>query len=149
MGKDPLSLKEILARVLPNYIRVLPEGLELSPGDVLKNMEAKILSWTFARTRYINRKPTCRSLNGIRPLKQNCVCASCDHRPDCTPQICLDLIHPSGVCRFLLAFTSMRNFLLFLNEIPKEKGKGEGMNIELKVINRGRWGEVRFRRLEN
>lgn len=145
MARDPLSLKEILTRVLPTYVRVLPAGIELPSGEVVARLEAKILAWGFARTLYERRQPTCRSLDGIRPLKRNRVCASCAQRSACTPQIRLDLLHASGVYRLLLAYTSMRNFLLFLNHIPTTVGNGEGMEIVLDVVDRGKWGEVRFR----
>ena len=143
MENEIPTLRDILSRVMPSYIRVKPFGLEIKPGLVQKRMEAKILSWGFARTLYKNRKPSCRSLDGIRALKKNRACAACEDKRTCTPQIRLDLIHPSGVFRLLLAYTSMRNFLLFMNELPR-KDNGEGMPIAIDVIDRGRWGELRF-----
>ena len=145
MNPDPLPIREILSRVLPTYLRVLPEGLEIKPGHIVSSLEAEILNWGMARTLYRDRKPFCRSLDGLRALKENRDCVSCSTRKACTPQVRLDLIHPAGVFRLLLAYTSMRNFLLFTDGFPNEKRSGEGLRILVTVVNRGRWGEIRFR----
>jgi hypothetical protein len=54
------------------------------------------------------------------------------------------MIHFSGVLRFLLSHTSLRNFMLFLSTLQQQKTPLNGAMITIKVLNRGRWGELKF-----
>ena len=91
---DPLStLREILCKSFSRYLTVLPSGFQLPHGKIASSLEAKIMNVSPARTLYQNRKPVCRSLDGLRSLKETKECASCPLRKTCTPQIYLELLH--------------------------------------------------------
>lgn len=125
-------------------VQIRPDGINLGNGSICSELEAEVLSFSPARTRYERHHPVCRSLNGIQTINADRRCSSCPLRKDCTPQIRLDMIHFSGVLRFLLSHTSLRNFMLFLSTLQQQKIPLNGAMITIKVLNRGRWGELRF-----
>lgn len=126
------------------YLKVLPDGLRLPDGKLQQRLSGQILWSGPARTLYQDRQPVCRSLDGLQALKTNDSCCSCQRRNRCTSQIRLDLLHSSGVLRLLLAYTSARNFLLFLSAFQTNGCPIEGAFVTITVLNRGRWGELRF-----
>ena len=123
-------LGDILADTFATYVQVLPHGLRLPAGSVYKN-----------------GKPSCRSLDGVRSLKTKKACSSCRNRNKCTPQFRLDLMHSAGLLRFLLAYTSARNYMFFLSSLHRQQCPVEGSTITIDVIDRGHWGELRFAHL--
>lgn len=144
MSPDFATLRELVAKSFSRYVTVLPTGLKLPHHQVVPSLTAQILRWSPARTLYQNKKPICRSLDGIASLKEKRPCASCLFRKTCTPQIYLELIADHVPLSLLLAYTSARNFLSFASRL-KEKGESiDNASVVLTVLDRGRWGEVTF-----
>ena len=138
-------LHDFLADNFSSYVTILPHGLRLESGKLIQRISGQIMHSGPARTLYENRKPSCRSLNGVQSLQSKTSCAACYRRGECTPQIRLDLLHASGIHRFLLAYTSARKYMLFLSSLAKQQCPVEGAEITISVINRGKWGELCFR----
>ena len=148
---DVQPLREILHSGFKRYLSVRPRGFELHRDEPLRpTLEVRILSIGAARTRYQQRKPRCRSLDGIAPLNDpEHTCAACRVRAQCTPQLRLDLFVDAQPWRLLLAYTSAKNFLLYDARLRQR-----GVSIEdhlhcLSVTNRGSRGEVRVRLQQN
>jgi hypothetical protein len=146
---DLQPLRAILQQARRRYLTVRPHGFELNPGERLRPvLEVRILSFGSARTLYQDRKPLCRSLDGIQPIapKAQRSCAECALRTRCTSQARLDLLVDTQPWRLLLAYTSAKNFLLYEAQL-REHGIElyEGLH-HMTVINRGSWGELRFSR---
>lgn len=142
---DPL--REILHRALVRYLTVRPGGFELQPGAPLRqSLETRILSYGGARTLYENRKPTCRSLDGVQPLTgdRTRTCADCPQRPRCTPQVRVDLIADRRPFRLLLAHTAAKAFLVYEAQLRERRVAIEDVVTAITVIDRGSWGELRF-----
>ncbi len=144
MKKGVKSMGELLMAVFARFVTVHPEGLELRSGEIVGSAAARLLGFHAARTLYDDRQPSCRSLDGVRPLKGEQECAACLFRKKCTPQLCLDLLLEGIPERLLLSYTSLRNFLLFVDGRRRKGEQVEGADIQLAVRNRGRWGEVCF-----
>jgi hypothetical protein len=143
---DLQPLREILQQAQRRYLTVRPRGFELNPGERLRRvLEARILSFGSARTLYQDRKPQCRSLDGIRPIAEDQrTCAECRVRTRCTPQVRLDLLVDTQPLRLLLAHTSAKNFLLYETQLQQRAvALYDGLH-RISVINRGSWGELRF-----
>ncbi|MCP4209250.1 MAG: hypothetical protein GY767_19685 [Shimia sp.] len=143
---DIQPLRELLQRAQRRYLTVRPHGFELNPGTPLQPvLEARILGFGGARTRYQDRKPLCRSLDGIRPISEDQrTCAECRVRFRCTPQLRLDLLADTQPFRLLLAHTSAKNFLLYETELHQRGLALNDVLHRITVINRGSWGELRF-----
>jgi hypothetical protein len=144
---DLQPLREILQQAQRRYLTVRPHGFELNPGERLRPLlEARILSFGSARTLYQDRKPHCRSLDGIGPTAAGQrTCAECRLRTRCTPQVRLDLLVDTQPLRLLLAHTSGKNFLLYETQL-RQRGVALYDSLHrITVINRGSWGELRFR----
>jgi len=129
---------------IARYVQIQAQGINLGNGSICPELEAEVLSFSPAKTRYEKHQPVCRSLNGIQTINADCSCSCCPLRKDCTPQIRLDMIHSSAVLRFLLSHTCLRNFMLFLSTLQHRKIQLQGTSITIKVLNRGRWGESTF-----
>jgi hypothetical protein len=112
---DLQPLREIWHGVRVRYLTVRPRGFELEPGAPLRPaVEARILRTGSARTLYRERKPRCRSLDGVRSITaHDRHCASCKLRARCTPQVRLDLVVDRKAFRLLLAYTSAKGFLVY------------------------------------
>lgn len=144
MDTVPKSLRELMTSSFARYITVRPQGLEVQPGEVVPTIAARLLGFHAARTLYEKRQPICRSLDGVRPLTGEQTCAQCLFRRKCTPQICVDLLADGVPVRLLLAFTSLRNFLIFVEGRRRAGRSVEGAAIQIAVRDRGHWGEVLF-----
>jgi hypothetical protein len=143
---DIQPLREILQRAQRRYLTVRPRGFELKPGMPLQPvLQARILDFGGARTLYQDRKPHCRSLDGIRSIGEHSrTCTACRVRARCTPQLRLDLLADTQPFRLLLAHTAAKNFLLYETALRQ---RGLALNEclhRITVINRGSWGELRF-----
>ncbi len=139
-----LSLREVLERSYSRYVQVLPSGLRMPRGDIETDIVAEVVTFHPARTRYEDRKPICRSLDGVTSLDKSCSCISCLLRNRCTPQICLELRYNSIPIRILLSYTSMKNFLNVSLTLHAKQKSLESETIRIQVRNRGRWGELVF-----
>lgn len=148
MSRDDIDpLREILHRALVRYLTVRPGGFELEPGDRLRPaIEARILGFGGARTFYQDRKPVCRSLDGLRPVTgdTNRTCRECEARPRCTDQVRVDLIVERRAFRLLLSYSSARSFLVYDAELKRSGVAIEDVLTKITVTNRGSWGELRF-----
>jgi hypothetical protein len=144
---DLQPLRAFLQQARRRYLTVRPHGFELNRGERLRAvLEVRILSFGNARTLYQDRKPLCRSLDGIEPTAPQGQrrCADCALRPRCTAQVRLDLLVDTQPYRLLLAHTSAKNFLLYETRLRQRGGAlYEGLH-RITVINRGSWGELRF-----
>lgn len=141
---EPLRL--LLHRALVRYLSVRPEGFLLRKGQApTPRIEARILSFGAARTLYRDRRPACRSLDGVASVSQKGrQCGPCEHRPQCTPQVRLDLIVEGQAFRLLLAHTSARQFLAYESTLRARNLILDQTLHRLEVTHRGSWGEVRF-----
>lgn len=138
------TLQYLFASSFARYIRVLPTGFQIHSGKILSSLSATILTFRPARTLYQNKKPTCRSLDGIQSLREGRACASCLMRKTCTPQVYLELLSDRVPLRLLLAYTSARNFMLWLSRQREQGLPVENSNVVISIRDRGRWGEIRF-----
>jgi radical SAM protein with 4Fe4S-binding SPASM domain len=138
-------LREIIAASSARYALITPQGILLPCASAPYNpLAATIVTHKPARTRYVNKQPVCRSLNGIQSLQDNARCATCDHRRACTPQIALELLYRTVPFRLMLAYTSAKNFLAFLRTLHAPNQRIEGASVEITILDRGKWGEARF-----
>ena len=151
MERDVNALREVLHNALVRYLTVKPRGLELRRGSPLRrSVDARILGFGGARTLYRQRKPTCRSLDGVRPITgdRNRRCTGCPDHGNCTPQVRVDLIVDSTAFRLLLAHTSAKAFLAYEGELRQRQVAVEHVLTKITVADRGRWGELRFSALD-
>lgn len=144
MDSTPRPIRDFLAAAIARYITVRPDGIELRPGEVVPSIAARLLAFHPARTLYESRRPTCRSLDGVRAMTGGRTCDACLFRRKCTPQLCIELWTEGVPARLLLAFTSMRRFLEFVEARRKRGLPVEGADVLIAVLNRGHWGEVTF-----
>jgi len=140
----PRRIDDLLRTLLARYATVRPDGLVLDPRAApLTDVVAKCVRSGPARTLYQEKRPACRSLDGVRSLTGR-ECATCPERSGCTPQILIDLEIDRLPYRLLLSFTSAKNFLLLADRLGREGRPLGGALLRVRVVNRGRWGEVCF-----
>ena len=147
MSGDVEILRDILHRALVRYLTVKPGGFELRPGERLRPVvEARILGYGGARTFYQDKKPICRSLDGVRPVTgdTNRTCRDCEARQRCTSQLRVDLIVERWPFRLLLAYSSARAFLAYEAELRQRRIAIEHVLTKITVVDRRTWGELRF-----
>jgi hypothetical protein len=140
------TIRELLGRSFSRYVRVIPAGFELEHGTVANPIDVIILTSRPARTFYQNKRPVCRSLDGIQSLEEKRSCASCLMRKNCTPQILIELLHDGVPRSIILAYTSARNFFAFIAQMQRSGRAIENAAVRISVRDRGRWGEVCFDR---
>ena len=140
----PSALTDLFADAFARYLAVRPSGLQMPHGPIVRTLHARLLACRPARTLYENHQPRCRSLDGIQSITEARTCASCLLRKTCTPQIYLELLHDRVPYRLLLAYTSARNFMTFASRLRQQGQSVENADILLSVLDRGRWGELRF-----
>ena len=144
---DVEILRDILHRALVRYLTVKPGGFELRRGDRLRPVvEARILGYGGARTFYQDKKPICRSLDGLRPVTGDTdrTCRECEARQRCTSQVRVDLIVERWPFRLLLAYSSARAFLVYEAELRQRRVAIEHVLTKITVVDRRTWGELRF-----
>lgn len=154
---DLTPMRRILNRAHIKYLDVRPSGIELFGGPCpVHRAVATIYDYGSARTLYRQRKPACRSLDGATSITRKDweganemprLCVTCIQRPSCTPQVRLDLLIEAHSYRALLAFTSATNFLIYEADIHRQGVLLDRIDTEITVVDRGRWGEMRFRQL--
>jgi len=106
----------------------------------------RILGYGGARTLYQQRKPVCRSLDGVAAVTDSDRrCDRCPQADSCTPQVRIDLVVEGRPHRLLLAFTSARNFLGYVGRLEVQQVAVDAIRHELLVVPRRGWGEVQFR----
>lgn len=143
---DIEPLRAILHRAMVRYLSASPRGFLLERRAAPRPaLDARILSFGGARTLYRDRRPDCRSLDGVHSASHTGRrCGPCDKRNACTPQVRLDLLVDAQAFRLLLAHTSARNFLAYEADLRVKKIPLDEPLHRLEVVNRGSWGEVRF-----
>jgi hypothetical protein len=144
MNPTRFTLNDLFASSFARYLSIQPTGLRFPHGLLRSSVPATLLTCRPARTLYKNRKPICRSLDGIRSIKEDTSCTSCANRKDCTAQIYLELLVDGVPYRLLLAYTSARNFMLFASRLRQRGQEVENAEVIISVRDRGRWGEVHF-----
>lgn len=138
-------LHSILAQACARYATITPGGIVLPCSPTPYNpLQAAIIAYKPARTRYVNHHPICRSLNGINSINRRSRCIACEEKLSCTTQLALDIMYRSVPFRILLAYTSMRNFIAFCRTFRPPQQYVEGALVEISVLDRGRWGEACF-----
>lgn len=144
---DPQPLRAILHRAIARYLTVTPRGFVLEGHpDPQQRLVVRILSYSGARTLYHDRRPKCRSLDGVAAVQDpSKLCAQCQQANQCTPQVRLDLVVDSRPYRLLLSFTSAKNFLAHVGRLEGRRVTVEAVQHELVVLPRSGWGEVQFR----
>ena len=138
------TLNDLFASSFARYLSIQPTGLRFPHGVLQSSLPATLLTCRPARTLYKKRKPVCRSLDGIRSIREDASCTSCANRKDCTAQIYLELLVDGVPYRLLLAYTSARNFMQFASRLRQRGQEVENAEVIISVRDRGRWGEVRF-----
>jgi hypothetical protein len=144
MNSGPHLFRDVVYRSFCRYLRVTPSGFQLPSGDLLQSLPVLLLRFHHARTLYKDKKPSCRSLDGIQSLTEGRSCASCLLRKNCTPQISLEFLHDHMPFRLILSYTSARNFLSFLSTLTNHRQPVENAHVLISVRDRGRWGEICF-----
>jgi len=140
----PREPSDLVRALLIRYVTVKPEGLLLDPeAEPVEQVSAILVRSSPARTLYEARRPICRSLDGVRAFNGR-DCLRCPERGACTPQVLVELDIAAQPYRLLLAFTSAKNFLLFVDRTLKEGKDLARLPVRIRVLNRGRWGEVLF-----
>jgi hypothetical protein len=142
---DVEPLREILQRALTRYLTVTPGGFKLiGRAKPEPEVEARIVSFGGARTLYKNRRPDCRSLDGVQSITHPRRCGECELRSQCTAQVRLDVLVDGRPYRLLLAHTSARNFLAHEMRLRQKDRDYAQVLHRVMVVNRGSWGELRF-----
>ncbi|MBM4061050.1 MAG: hypothetical protein FJ265_08125 [Planctomycetes bacterium] len=150
MHHDDLEpLRRILHRAVSRYLTVTSHGLLLADTARPRPLaEARLLGFGGARTLYRDRKPVCRSLDAVASVdRDGRRCAGCVDHDACTRQVRVDLVIDKHAYRLLLAFTSATNFLAYVGELQQKGLDPLQADHELRVVPRGSWGELKFRRL--
>lgn len=139
------ALKEILEKSFSRYIQVLPDGFILpQENKIYPCLTVKLSCYYPARTLYQNKKPFCRSLDGISSVKGEKTCNACSSKNQCTPQICVEVLYQGIPLKLLLAYTSMRKFIEYVSRLKLAPQAPSAYLMTLTVLNRGKWGEVHF-----
>lgn len=138
------TLHDLFTDAFARYLTVRPTGIQFPHGCIGSSLRATILACRPARTLYTNKRPVCRSLDGIQSIQENRSCTSCLLRKTCTPQIYLELLADGVPYRLLLAYTSARNFMQFISRLRQRSQTVENAEVIISVRDRGRWGELRF-----
>jgi hypothetical protein len=123
-------------------VQIRPDAINLANESICPELQAQVLSFPPAKTRYEKHHPLCLPLDGIQTINADYSCSFCPFRKDCTPQIPMDMIHFSAVIRFLLSHTSLRNFVLFLSTLQHRKIQLKDAIITINVLNRQRLGRT-------
>jgi hypothetical protein len=144
MNSARSTLNDLFASSFARYLSIQPTGLRFPHGLLRSSVSATLLTCRPARTLYKNRKPICRSLDGIHSINEEASCTSCTRRKDCTAQIYLQLLVDGLPYRLLLAYTSARNFMQFASRLRHRGQEVENAEAIISVRDRGRWGELRF-----
>jgi hypothetical protein len=139
------TLNQIRAQSSARYATITPAGVILPQTTLPYNpFTVNLVTYGPARTRYLNKRPLCRSLNGTTSANTGQSCNRCDNTRSCTPQIALDVMYNKIPFRFMLAFTSANNFLALSRILLIKKIPLQGALINITIINRGKWGEASF-----
>jgi len=140
-----LPIREIMAQSLYRYASITPQGVLLPQAATPYNpLPVCMITFKPARTRYVNRKQICRSLDGVHSVNSQNYCARCQDIRSCTPQIALDFTYRSFHYRLLLAFTSAKNFIALIHKAQSLDRTIDGLQVNIHVVDRGRWGEASF-----
>lgn len=147
--QDPQPLRDLLHRALARYLTVTIRGFVIGERvEPVPRLVVRILGYGGARTLYQQRKPVCRSLDGVVAVTDTTKrCDSCPQVDSCTPQVRVDLVVEGRPHRLLLAFTSAKNFLAYVGRLEAQRVALDSIRHELLVVPRRGWGEVQFREI--
>lgn len=143
--RDARIYREILQRVEARWITVRSQGLQFDPDTPCRpDVVVQIVDHSPARTRYRDRQPICRSLDGVQSIDHPQTCDTCPARQECTAQVRIDVLVDGRPWRLLLAFTSAKNFLFYLARLGATKRRVRDVRTRIRVVSKRSWGEVRF-----
>jgi hypothetical protein len=142
MPLDQNPILDILYRTTARYLAVRPDAI-LVDNRPAKTLLVRILAHGAARTCYRARRPCCRSLDSLHSTGGK-PCQTCKDLEDCTSQVRLHLLLDRRPYLLLLAYSSARNFLLYLASLGERAPQLRDLDTRITVANRGSWGELRF-----
>jgi hypothetical protein len=142
MPLDPNPVLDILYRTTATYLSVRPDAI-IVDNRPSKALLVRVLAHGAARTCYRARKPCCRSLDSLRSTDGK-PCNKCPDLKDCTSQVRLHLLLDGRPHLLLLAYSSARNFLLYLASLDGRASQLREFDTRITVTDRGSWGELRF-----
>jgi hypothetical protein len=142
MPLDSNPIRDILYRTTARYLSVRSQGLQID-HRTLTTLKARILAHGPARTLYRARKPFCRSLDALHSTDGK-TCEKCFDLKNCTSQLRLHLLVDDRPYCLLLAYTSAKNFLLYLDKAQGPAASLRDFITLITVTDRGSWGELRF-----
>lgn len=125
--------------------KVTPQGFFVDE-ECLDTLEGRVTKTHLVRKRFEQGVLACDSRDGVT-ARDGTACDRCLH-PQCQPRLRLHLRNATAVYVIDLAVTSAQNFFA-LEDVLEGEGKTlEGTPLQLSVVPRGYWGEVRFTRTE-
>jgi len=142
MPLDANPIIDILYRTTAKYLQIRPDGVVIA-DELRRTFRGRILATGAARTLYRGKRPRCRSLDAQRSLDGK-RCAACRDLSQCTSQVRVHMLVDANPYQLLLAYTSAKNYLLFCDRTAADGRAVTDVRIQVTVINRGNWGELRF-----
>ena len=144
MPLDPNPIKDILYRTTARFLTLRPNAVMVDDRP-RERVEARILAHGSARSLYRGRRPCCRSLDGLESIEHKS-CEACVDLKNCTPQVRLHLLIEQRPYQLLLAYTSAKNFLLYVQALAAQGLDVHNVVTAITITDRGSWGEARFQR---
>ena len=142
MPLDQNPVLDILYRTTARYLAVRPDAI-LVDNRPAKTLVVRILAHGAARTRYRARRPCCRSLDSLHSTSGK-PCQTCADIEACTSQVRLHLLLDGRPYLLLLAYSSARNFLIYVAALGERARQLRDLETRISVADRGSWGELRF-----
>jgi hypothetical protein len=142
MPLDQNPVLDILYRTTARYLAVRPDAI-LVDNRPAKTLLVRILAHGGARTYYRARRPCCRSLDSVHSTAGK-PCQTCNDLKGCTSQVRLHLLLDGRPYLLLLAYSSARNFLLYVASLGEGARRLRDFDTRITVADRGSWGELRF-----
>jgi hypothetical protein len=126
--------------------------LEIEPGGfrdgdrLLTLLTGRLARRRLLRKLFENRRLACCAHDGL-VAEDGTHCFECAH-PACRPWLRVQLAAPGDIVYLLdLAVVSARNLLDLEQQADHDGLRLADLTLQLWVVDRGRWGEVRFARL--
>ena len=141
MREDLKILKEEFKKKEFRVVRVSSEGFEFD-GNVVPSIRGNIFGWNIIRKRFSDKKLLCYSRDGHNNSNGKS-CEDCEH-PECKPGIRLEIKGEKEYFLVALNYTSSMNFIDFFDSMDYAFYEVPEMTVILRVIKRGKWGEVTF-----
>lgn len=145
--------RRIINHHMIRYATLVSGGIVLPMSHTrLSSLKVEVIDYGESRTLYKEKKPVCRSFNGINPYHDGSKkCGECAEELGCTPQVYLDCISSGTInsMRFMLSYTSAQNFIVFIQQNAIRNIDIKGKQIVISVKNHKSWGEAIFELVNN